>query len=107
MADLITWEDKVNNPELVAFLEQYGEEEYLRAEEINQVRDAINHLNRNKVTKSIRFIPHGEMLVFEQAGKATSGTLAPGDYCMLRIGDEIISAPYLGGDIGNPSSYDI
>jgi hypothetical protein len=60
-----------------------------------------------KVTHSIRFIPHGEMLVFEQAGKTTPGTLAPGDYCMLRIGNEIINANYLGGDIGNPSSYDI
>ncbi len=107
MDDLITWEDKVNNPELVAFLEQYGEEEYLTAVEINLVRDAINYLNQNKVTKSILFIPHGEMLVFEQAGKATPGVLAAGDYCMLRIGDEIINASYLGGDIGNPSSYDI
>ena len=48
MEDLITWEDKVNNPELLAFLEQYGETEYLTAVEINLVRDAINFLNSKR-----------------------------------------------------------
>lgn len=49
MADLLTWEDKINNPELLAFLEQYGETEYLTAVEINLVRDAINFLNTKRL----------------------------------------------------------
>ena len=40
----IIWEDKVNSPELLAFLQQYGEKHYLSAEEINKIRDAINEL---------------------------------------------------------------
>ena len=40
----ILWVNKVNNPELLAFLEQYGSAEYLTAEEINQMRDAVNEL---------------------------------------------------------------
>jgi hypothetical protein len=40
----IAWEDKVNSPELLAFLQQYGPETYLTAEEINQIRDAINEI---------------------------------------------------------------
>ena len=40
----ILWENKVNNPELLAFLQQYGSAEYLTAEEINQLRDAVNEL---------------------------------------------------------------
>ena len=40
----ITFEDKENSPELLAFLSHYGETKYLKAEEINQFRDAINEL---------------------------------------------------------------
>lgn len=40
----ILWKDKINNPELLAFLQQYGSAEYLTAEEINQLRDAVNEL---------------------------------------------------------------
>jgi hypothetical protein len=42
----LEWEDKVNNPELLAFLEQYGNTEYLSALEINQLRDGINELHQ-------------------------------------------------------------
>ena len=70
-----------------------------------------NHLTDENAHATLfaqtRIIPYGKVLVFEQAGKTTPGVLAAGDYCMLRIGDEIINASYLGGDIGNPSSYDI
>jgi hypothetical protein len=41
----IEWEDKINSPELLAFLQQYGQEHYLSAEEINQIRDALNELS--------------------------------------------------------------
>ncbi|MDR6844494.1 hypothetical protein [Flavobacterium granuli] len=43
----VNWLDKVNSPELLAFLQQYGEETYLSAEEINQIRDALNELFDN------------------------------------------------------------
>lgn len=48
MANLpIEWEDKINSPELIAFLKQFGEKHYLSAEEINQLRDGINELDTN------------------------------------------------------------
>ena len=51
MADnIIDWADKINSPELEAFLDQFGEEYYLSAEEINQIRDAINLINRKTVS---------------------------------------------------------
>lgn len=42
----IAFEDKVNSPELLAFLSQYGEENYVRAELINLFRDALNELDQ-------------------------------------------------------------
>lgn len=45
--DPILWKDKVNSPELLAFLKQYGEEHYLSAEEINELRDKITKLILN------------------------------------------------------------
>lgn len=41
----INWQDKVNSPQLLAFLQQFGEQSYLSAEEINQIRDALNYLS--------------------------------------------------------------
>jgi hypothetical protein len=40
----IVWQDKVNSPALLAYFQQFGEETYLSAEEINQIRDAINEI---------------------------------------------------------------
>lgn len=40
----ILWEDKVNNPSLLAYFQQFGVTEYFSAQEINQLRDAINEL---------------------------------------------------------------
>lgn len=40
----ILWEDKVNSPELEAWFAQFGVTGYLNAEQINQLRDAINEL---------------------------------------------------------------
>lgn len=40
----IDWEDKVNSPELLAYLQQFGYKTYLSAEEINQIKEAINFL---------------------------------------------------------------
>lgn len=41
----INWQDKENSPQLLAFLQQFGEKAYLSAEEINQIRDALNYLS--------------------------------------------------------------
>ena len=49
----IAWADKQNNPELLAALEAYGEENYLKAEEINLIRDAINYLYDNSSVGSL------------------------------------------------------
>lgn len=40
----INWKDKKNSPELLAFLAQYGNEFYLSAEEVNELKDKINLL---------------------------------------------------------------
>jgi hypothetical protein len=42
--NLLNGKTKENNPELLAFLQQYGTKEYLTAEEINQLRDGLNEL---------------------------------------------------------------
>jgi len=41
----ILWADKKNRSELQAFLVQFGIEYYLTAEEINQLRDAVNEMS--------------------------------------------------------------
>jgi len=43
----IEWEDKKNSPELLAFLQQFGNEYYLSAEEINELRDKLNFIIEN------------------------------------------------------------
>ena len=48
----ILWEDKVNSPELEAWFAQFGVTGYLNAEQINQLRDAINELFFNSVGSS-------------------------------------------------------
>ncbi|EPE9899950.1 hypothetical protein [Flavobacterium psychrophilum] len=40
----IEWEDKVNSPELLAAIQQFGKKHYLSAEQINELRDKINSL---------------------------------------------------------------
>lgn len=40
----ILWLDKKNSPELEAFLKQYGDQYCMKAEEINQLRDAVNEM---------------------------------------------------------------
>lgn len=40
----LTWLDKKNSPELEAFLKQYGDQYCMKAEEINQLRDAVNEM---------------------------------------------------------------
>lgn len=40
----ITWADKQDSPELLAYLAQYGSEFYVSATEINKIRDGLNEL---------------------------------------------------------------
>lgn len=40
----IQFQDKINSPELLAFLQQFGDETYIDATLINKFRDAINEL---------------------------------------------------------------
>jgi hypothetical protein len=51
----IQFQDKINSPELLAFLQQFGEQTYADAELINKFRDAINELNVTKqnIVKSV------------------------------------------------------
>lgn len=41
----IDWENKVDSPELVAWLQQFGLGRYINAAQINQLRDALNELH--------------------------------------------------------------
>jgi len=41
----ILWEDKINSPELKAYLKQFGKNGYMTAEEVNQLRDAVNEMS--------------------------------------------------------------
>ena len=42
--NLINFQDKKNSPQLLAFLQQFGDENFVRAEELNAFRDGINFL---------------------------------------------------------------
>lgn len=88
MADLLTWEDKINNPELLAFLEQYGETEYLTAVEINLVRDAINFLNAKSLpVKSggkLRIAKgYGNTSKDDEVGDLFMGWMSPTEFRLL------------------------
>ncbi|MFY0481443.1 hypothetical protein ACI6PS_02460 [Flavobacterium sp. PLA-1-15] len=45
--NLINFEDKVNSPALLAYLQQFGPETFVTAEELNSFRDAINYLGKS------------------------------------------------------------
>jgi hypothetical protein len=49
----IQFQDKVNSPELLAYLQQFGEKSYLSAEEINQIRDGINELAQDSFPDAV------------------------------------------------------
>ena len=104
----ILWENKVNNPELLAFLEQYGSAEYLTAEEINQLRDAVNELFY-KVTQS-KIYENGQLQVFRKPGTPPDPTNPepnPGDYCIGFVENQFINAEYLGPNKLSLTSYNI
>ena len=46
-------QDKVNSPELLAWLQQFGEEKYLPAENLNKIIQALNYLHENLGSSAI------------------------------------------------------
>lgn len=104
----IEWEDKVNNAELLAFLEQYGSKEYLAAVEINQLRDGLNELYY-KVFGS-KIYENGSLQIFRKPGTIvdpSSRVPNPGDWCIGFVEQQFINATYLGGNLLLLTSYDI
>lgn len=104
----LEWEDKVNNPELVAFLEQYGTKEYLAAAEINQMRDAVNELFHKVLNAKI--YENGQLQIFRKPGTpvdATNKLPNSGDWCIGFVEEQFINATYLGGNPLLLTSYDI
>jgi hypothetical protein len=104
----LLWEDKVNNPELLAFLEQYGTKEYLAAIEINQLRDGLNELFL-KISQA-KIYENGEMQIFRKPGTAPDPeNKLPnlGDWCIGFMEGQFINATYLGGNPLLLTSYDI
>lgn len=41
----INWGNKINSPDLLAYFQQFGDEHFITAEQINQVTEALNSLN--------------------------------------------------------------
>ena len=104
----LIWEDKENNAELLAFLQQYGSKEYLSAEEINQLRDGLNELF-NKTTAA-KIYENGELQIFRKPGTTPDpANLEPniGDYCIGFVEGQFISADYLGPNKKSLTSYNI
>ena len=93
----LEWENKVNNPELLAFLAQYGSAEYLTAEEINQMRDAVNELFYKVIQSKI--YENGQLQIFRKPGTPPDPTNKEpniGDYCIGFVENQFINAEYLG-----------
>lgn len=104
----LEWEDKENNPELVAFLAQYGTKEYLAADEINQMRDAINELFFKVL--NARVYENGQLQIFRKPGTPSDPDNKlpnPGDWCIGFVEGQFINATYLGGNPLLLISYDI
>ncbi|WP_445458415.1 hypothetical protein [Flavobacterium sp. HNIBRBA15423] len=94
MALPLTWEDKINSPQLLALLQQYGIKSYLDAEQINEIRDALNWLYNNVgggsgVTNNTGFTTSDENYIFNALfGWRLNGV----DYAITE--DTIINVPF-------------
>ncbi|WP_278035877.1 hypothetical protein [Flavobacterium nitratireducens] len=101
---IIDWANKVNDPELAAFLQQYGTVHYLSAEEINELRDFVNMLSENKMDKTSLINPFLNLVIIDkghQNGIPNIGTeLEPGDVARGFFDKDTYwyAAYYLGGD---------
>jgi hypothetical protein len=107
----ITWQDKVNSPELVAFLQQYGEEMYLSAEEINLIRDAINEFHRDlNLVKVSKIYENGDLQIFRKPGTVPDpNNKEPntGDWCIGFVEGQLINAEFLGPNKLLLTSYNV
>ena len=104
----LEWEDKVNNPELLAFLSQYGSAEYLAAAEINQMRDAVNELFYKVLQAKI--YENGQLQVFRKPGTPPDPTNKEpnsGDWCIGFVEGQFINAEYSGPDKTLLTSFNI
>lgn len=110
-APQLDWIDKVNDPELVAFLQQYGTENYLSAEEINELRDFVNDLSVGKMDITSLINPFLNLKLIDKGSQIGIPNTGPG----LEIMDIVRgffdadtywpAAYYLGGDPGLRSSW--
>lgn len=84
----IKWLDKVNSPALLALLQQYGEEHYLSAEEINQLRDGVNELFQTITNQSPNNSNFAKDLVISETYQksAYEWNVVPGDNVEEGIG---------------------
>lgn len=107
----LDWGDKVNDPELVAFLQQYGTENYLSAEEINELRDFVNALSQNKMDVTSLINPFLNLKLIDKGSQNGIPNTGPG----LEIMDVVRgffdantywkAAYYLGGNPELRSSW--
>lgn len=52
----LNWPDKVDSPELLAWLQQFGLEKYIDSNQINSIRDALNELHERTQLKNYHVI---------------------------------------------------
>lgn len=108
---IIDWANKVNDPELLAYLQQYGTINYLSAEEINELRDFVNMLSETKMDKIDFLNPFLKLRLIDKGSQNGIANIGPG----LEPGDIVRgffdavtywkAAYYLGGDISLRSSW--
>lgn len=64
----LNWPDKVDSPELLAWLQQFGLEKYIDSNQINSIRDAINELylssNPNRIISTGTEIKDGNQYTY-------------------------------------------
>lgn len=109
---ILEWADKVNDPDLLAFLQQYGTINYLSAAEINELRDFVNMLSENKIDSPGIINPFLTLIIIDkghQNGVANTGgnTLEIGDVVkgFFDANTYWKGAYYLGGDPTLRSSW--
>ena len=107
----LNWPDKVNHPELVAFLQQYGTVNYLSAEEINELRDFVNSLSENKMDITSLLNPFLNLKIIDKGHQDglpnILTTLQKGDIVRGFFDKDTYwkAAYYLGGDTALRSSW--
>jgi hypothetical protein len=73
---LLNWEDKINSPELEAYFQQFGAKYYLSAEQINELRDAMNAIYIE--AKAIPLV--SQFTLVQKVTDSLNINIEPGDY---------------------------